>query len=68
MVRVHYFNVMVYDLNSTKSWLSNQKSGMVPEVTLIQNSKMDIVNKFQVSIFKNDEVRGGKFRPSPPPT
>ena len=43
-----------YDLNSTKSRLSNQKSGMVPEVTLIQNSKMDIVIKFQVSIFKND--------------
>ena len=28
---------------------------MVPEVTLIQNSKMDVVTKFQVSIFKNDE-------------
>ena len=35
-----------YDLNylySTKSWLSNKKSGMVPKVTLIQNSKMEIV-------------------------
>ena len=43
---------------------SNQKSGMVPElVTLIQYSKMDIVTKFQVSIFKNDKVRGG----DPPP-
>ena len=53
----------LYDLNylnSTKSRLSNQKSGMVLQVTLIQNSKMDIVTKFQVSIFKNDEVRGGK--------
>jgi len=39
--------------------LSNQKAGMVPEVTLIQNSKINIVTKFQVSIFKNDEVRGG---------
>ena len=41
----HYFAVMVtgmdfYDLNyliSTKSRLSNQKSGKMPEVILIQN-------------------------------
>ena len=37
--------------NSTKSRLSNKKLDMVPEVTLIQCSKMDIVTKFQVSIF-----------------
>ena len=43
-------------LNSTKSQLSNKKLGMVSEVTLIQYSKMDIVTKLQVSIFKNDEV------------
>ena len=47
-------------LNSTKSQFSNQKSGMVPEVTLIKYSKKNIVTKFQVSIFKKDEVRGGK--------
>ena len=44
-----------HDLNYlilTKSRLSNQKLDMVPEVTLIQNSKMDIVTKFQVYIFK----------------
>ena len=33
---------------------------MVPEVTLIQNSEIDIVTKFQVSIFKTDKVRWGK--------
>ena len=48
-----------YDLNSTKSRLSNQKSGLVPEVTLIPIVLMNIVTKFQVSIFTNDEVRGG---------
>jgi hypothetical protein len=32
---------------------------MVPEVTWIKNSKMDIITKFQVFILKNDEVRGG---------
>jgi hypothetical protein len=31
---------------------------MVPEVTLVQNSKIDIVTKFQLSIFKNDEPIG----------
>ena len=59
----------IYDLkhlNLTKSRLSNQKSGMVPEVTLIQNSKMNIVTKFQVYIFKNDDVRGGGEETSPP--
>ena len=39
--------------------MSNQKPGMVPEVTLIPNVSINIVTKFQVSIFKNDEVRGG---------
>ena len=42
-----------------KSRLSNQKSGMLLKVTLILNSKINIVTKFQVPIFKNDEVRGG---------
>ena len=37
---------------------------MVPEVTLIPNVSINIVTKFQVSIFKNDEVRwGGYFNP-----
>lgn len=37
---------------------------MVPEVTLIPNVSMNIVTKFQISIFKNDEVRGGgSFNP-----
>jgi hypothetical protein len=40
---------------------------MVLEVTLIQNSKINIVTKFQVSIFKNDEFRGGGTN-LPPPT
>ena len=44
---------VLYTLNA------NQKSGMVPKVTLILNSKMNIITKFQVPIFKNDEVRGG---------
>ena len=30
---------------------------MVPKVTLISNLKMNFVTKFQVFIFKNDEVR-----------
>ena len=34
---------------------------MVPEVTLIPNVSINIVTKFQVSIFKNDEVRGGGY-------
>ena len=42
--------------------MSNQKSGMVSEVTLIPNVSMNIDTKFQVSIFKNDEVRGGGGR------
>ena len=52
----------IYDLNylnSTNSRLSNKKSGVVPEATLIQYSKMDIVTKFQISIFKNYKVRWG---------
>ena len=59
-----------YDLNylkSTKSRLSNKKLGIVPDVTLTQNSKMDIVIKFQVSIFKNTKLdKGGSFSPPPP--
>ena len=62
-VLLHFYDLEY--LNLTKSRLSNQKSGMVPEVTLIQNSKINIVTKFQVSIFKNDEVRGGKKLPPP---
>jgi hypothetical protein len=31
----------------------------VPQVTLIPNVLMNIVTKFQVSIFKNYKVRGG---------
>ena len=51
-----------YDLNSTKSRLSNQKSGMVLEVTLIL-----IKSYFKyVSIFKTDEFRvRGSFSPPP---
>ena len=64
------FLLNFYDLhylNSTKSLLSNKKSGMVTEVTLIQNSKMNIVTKFQASIFKIYEVRGGgRNSPLPP--
>ena len=59
-----------YDLkypNLTKSQLSNKKTGMVLEVTLFQNSKINIVTKFQVSILKNDEVRGGGKKLPPPP-
>ena len=33
--------------------------GIVPKVTLIPNLEINIVTKFQVSIFKNDKVRGG---------
>ena len=39
---------------------------MVPEVTLIPNVSINIVTKFQVSIFKNDEVRGGGVTLPPP--
>ena len=45
--------------NLIKSWLSNPKFGMMPDVTLILNSKMYIDPKFQVPIFKNEEVRRG---------
>ena len=41
---LHFYDLNY--LNSTKRRLSNQKSVIVPEVTLIQNG--------QVSIFKND--------------
>ena len=42
--------IMFYYLKSNKIRLSNQNSGMVPEVTLFQNSKINIVIKFRVSI------------------
>ena len=61
---VKHFYDLKY-LNLTKSRLSNQKSGMVLEVTLIQNSTINIITKFQVSIFKNYKVRGGKKLPPP---
>ena len=41
-----------YELNYLNTTKSKQKSGMVPEVTLIQNLKFNIVTKFQVPIFK----------------
>ena len=63
---LHFYD-LIY-LNLTKSRLSNHKSGMVPEATLIPNISMNIVTKFQVSIFKNDEVRGGVILTPPPPT
>ena len=53
-----YFYDLKY-LNLTKSRLSIQKLGMVLEVTLILNSKINIITKFQVYIFKNDAVIGG---------
>ena len=56
-VLYHFYDLNY--LNLTESRLSNQKLGMVPEVTLIINVSMNIVTKFQVSIFNNDEVRGG---------
>ena len=59
---IHFYDLNY--LNSTKSRLSNQKSGMVPEINF--DSKMDIVTKFQVFIFKNYEVRGGGKKPPPP--
>ena len=64
LLHFYYLNF----LNSTESRLSNQKSGMVPEVTLIQIIIMDNVTKFQVYIFKNDKARGGGEETSPPPT
>ena len=70
--KINYFFIAVllhfYDINyqnSTKSRMSNQKSGMVPDVTLIHNSKMDIITKFKVFIFKNYEIRGGGIPPPP---
>ena len=38
----------------------------MPEVTLIPNVLMNIVTKFQISIFKNDEVSGGGYFNPPP--
>ena len=56
-VLLHFYDLK--NLNLTKSQLSNKKSGMVLEVTKLLNSKINIIAKFQVSIFKNDEARGG---------
>ena len=59
------FLLLFYDLkyiNSTKKWFSDKKSGIVPIITLISNLKINIVTKFQVFIFKNDEVKGGGGR------
>ena len=63
-VLLHFYDLNY--LNSTKSRLSNQKSGIVPKVTLIPNVSINIVTKFQVSIFKNYEVRGGGYFNPPP--
>ena len=63
-VLLHFYDLNY--LNLTKSRLSNQKTGMVPEVTLIPNVSMNIVTKFKVSIFKNDKVRGGGVTLTPP--
>jgi hypothetical protein len=57
LVLLHFYDLNYLKL--TKSRLSNQKLGMVPEVTLIPNVSINIVTKFQVFIFKNDKVRGG---------
>ena len=43
-VVLHFYDLNY--LNSIKNRSSNKKSGMVPEVILIQNSNMDIINKF----------------------
>jgi hypothetical protein len=43
-VLLHFYDLKY--LNSTKSRLSNQKSGMGHKVTLSLNSKMNIVTKF----------------------
>ena len=61
VVLLHFYDLKYQNL--TKNQLSNQKSGMKLEVTLILNSKINIVTNFQVPIFKNDEVRGGYFNP-----
>ena len=39
----------------------------MPEVTLIPNLKINVVTKFKVSIFKNEEVRGGGAKLAPTP-
>ena len=46
--------LLFYDLkyiNSIKNRFSNKKLVIVPKVTLISNLKINIVTKFQVSIF-----------------
>ena len=56
-VLLHFYDLKY--INSLKNRFFNQKMGMVLKVTLILNLKIIIVFKFQVFIFKNDEVRGG---------
>ena len=63
-VLLHFYDLKY--LNLTKSRLSNQKSGMVSKVTLIQNSKINIVTKFQVSILMK-KLEGGEVSSPPPP-
>ena len=60
-VLLHFYDLKYQ--NFAKKRLSNQKSGMVLEVTKF---KMNIVTKFQVPIFKNDKIRGGVTLPPPP--
>ena len=60
-VLLHFYDLKYLTL--TKNRLSNQKLDMVLEVTLIQNSKLNIITKFQVSILKKYEVRGETFSP-----
>ena len=57
-VLLHFYEIKY--LNSKKSQMSKQKAGMVLEVTLVLNSKMNIVTKFQVPI-----LTVGYFTPPP---
>ena len=56
------FLLLFYDLkyiNSTKNRFANKKIGHGAQSNLILDLKINIVTKIQVSIFKNDKVRGG---------
>ena len=58
--------LLFYDikyLNSIKSRLFNQNSGMVLQLTLFSNLNINIFTRCQVSIFTNDEVKGGLINP-----
>ena len=63
-VLVHFYNLNY--LNSIKSRLSNKKIGHGARSNFDSKFKNGIVTKFKVSIFKNDEVRGGGGVSSPP--